>query len=99
MNPNEYFNTMIMKTLTVFFFVIIVVVLTACNKPTATNYADFMTAKNIQLDEHTVSVLLGMPMDMLIISDFLIILDGQPDRFFHVLSKDRPSPKQKKGVN
>ena len=51
-------------------------------------YADFNTVKNIKLDEHNVSVLLGMPMDMLIMNDLAIILDHQTDRFFHVFSID-----------
>jgi len=74
-----------MKT---FFFVFIVMVLNACNRPTATNYAVFMTTKNIQLDEHNISAMLGMPMDILVVNDIIIVLDFQTDRFFHVFLKN-----------
>ena len=77
-----------MKNLTVFLFFLIVIVLNACNRPPATNNADFMTAKNIQLDEHNISALLGQPIDMLLVNDLIIVLDLKTDRFFHVFLKD-----------
>ena len=76
-----------MKTPYFIFFILIVLVLNACNSKSE-NYSDFMSVKNIQLEEHDVSVLIGMPMDMLLMNDLVIILDGQTDKFFHVLSKD-----------
>lgn len=63
-------------------------VFNACNRPTATNYADFMTTKNIQLDEHNISALLGMPGDMVVVNDLIIVLDFLTDRFFHVFLQD-----------
>lgn len=77
-----------MKPLTVFFFVLIVMVLNSCNRPPATNYADFITEKNIQLDEHNISALLGQPHDMMVVNDLIIVLDPKTDRFFHVFLKD-----------
>ena len=79
---------MIMKILTVSFFVLIVMVLNACITPPETNYANFMTTKNIQLDEHNISALLGMPGDMVVLNDLIIVLDWKTDRFFHVFLKD-----------
>lgn len=79
-----------MKTSSFIFFILIVLVLNACssNSVNYSDYSDFTTVKNIQFDEHNASVLLGMPMDMVVMNDLIIILDGQTDRFFHVLSKD-----------
>ena len=63
-------------------------VLNACKTPLGTNYADFMTAKNIQLDEHNISALLGQPHDMVVVDDLIIVLDSKTDRFFHVFLKN-----------
>ena len=78
---------MLMKTPSFILFIFIVLVLNACKRPSV-HYSDFQTTKNIQFNEHDVSVLLGMPLDMLVINDLVIILDHQTDRFFHVFSKD-----------
>ena len=80
-------RTAIMKTPSSIFLILIVLVLNSCNSPSV-KYSDFMTAKNIQFEEHDVSILLGMPLDMLVMNDLVIILDHQTDRFFHVFSKD-----------
>ena len=77
-----------MKTLTISSFVLIFMILNACNKPPETNYVDFMTTKNIQLDERNISALLGVPMDMVVVNNLIIILDSKTDRFFHVFLKD-----------
>lgn len=79
---------MIIKTLTVFSYVLIVLILNACNNPPAKNYADFMTEKNIQLDEHNIPAVLGQPIDMLVVNDLIIVLDSKTDKFFHVFLKD-----------
>jgi len=78
---------MLMKTPSFILFIFIVLVLNACKRPSV-HYSDFQTTKNIQFNEHDVSVLLGMPLDMLVMNDLVIILDHQTDRFFHVFSKD-----------
>jgi hypothetical protein len=82
-----------MKTPTFIFFILIISVLNACNSNSVhysdySDYSDFVTVKNIQFDEHNVSVILGMPWDMVVMNDMVIILDGITDRLFHVLSKD-----------
>jgi len=79
-----------MKMPSFIFFILIVLVLNACNSPSAdySDISDFKTVKNIKFDEHNVSVLLGMPMDMAVMNDLVIVLDGQTDRFFHVFSTD-----------
>ena len=81
---------MIIKMPSFIFFILIVLVFNACNSKSGpdSKYSDFMSVKNIQLEEHDVSVLLGMPMDMLVMNDLIIILDAQTDKFFHVISKD-----------
>ena len=80
-----------MKTLTVFFFITIVMVINACNRPPATNYADFMTTKNIQLDEHNISALLGMPGDMISAFANPKYLDDRINIYgAHATSKFRP---------
>jgi hypothetical protein len=73
-----------MKTPSSLFFILIVLVFNACNSPSAdySKYSDFMSVKNIQFEEHDASVLLGMPMDMLVMNDLVIVLDAQTDRFF-----------------
>jgi hypothetical protein len=78
---------MLMKTPSFILFVLISLVINACKSPSV-QYSEFLTAKSIQFEEHDVSVLLGMPMDMLLMNDLLIVLDHQTDRFFHVFSKD-----------
>lgn len=78
---------MLMKTPSFILFVLISLVINACKSPSV-QYSDFMTAKSIQFEEHDVSVLLGMPMDILLMNDLIIVLDHQTDRFFHVFSKD-----------
>lgn len=79
-----------MKTPYFIFFILIVLVLNACNSKSEpySDYSDFMAVKNIQLEEHDVSVLIGMPMDMLVMNDLIIILDAQTEKFFHVFSND-----------
>jgi hypothetical protein len=79
-----------MKATSSLFFILIVLVFNACNSPSAdySKYSDFMSVKTIQFEEHDASVLLGMPMDMLVMNDLVIVLDAQTDRFFHVFSKD-----------
>ena len=76
-----------MKTPSLILFVLIFLIINSCKSPSV-QYSEFLTMKNIQFDEHEVSVLLGMPMDMLIMNDLVIVLDHQTDRFFHVFSKD-----------
>jgi hypothetical protein len=79
---------MIMKTPSFIFLILIVLGSNACNSRTAqySDISDFMTEKNIQFDDHKVSVLLGMPMEILVMNDMAIILDGQTDKNFHILS-------------
>lgn len=76
-----------MKTPSFILFVLIFLVINSCKSPSV-QYSEFLTVKNIRFDEHEVSILLGMPMDMLLMNDLLIVLDHQTDRFFHVFSKD-----------
>ena len=79
-----------MKTPSIIFFILIVLALNACNTQSKNDseISEFMTVKEIRFDEHNISALLGMPMDMLLMNDLLIVLDHQTDRFFHVFSKD-----------
>ncbi|MBM3420240.1 MAG: hypothetical protein FJY11_03805 [Bacteroidetes bacterium] len=76
-----------MKTPSLILFVLIFLVLISCKSPSV-HYSDFQTTKNIQFDEHKVSILLGMPMDMLVVNDLVIVLDQQTDMFFHLFSID-----------
>jgi hypothetical protein len=76
-----------MKIPSYIFLILIVLVLNACNNKSVP-YSDFVSVKNVQFEEHDVSILLGMPMDMLVMNDLVIILDDQTVRFFHVFSKD-----------
>ena len=68
--------------------VLIVLFFNSCNKQPEKNYADFSSVKNIHFNEHTISAILGMSMDMVVMDDLIIILDAQTDNFFHVFSKD-----------
>jgi hypothetical protein len=68
---------------------LIVLLLNSCSRQQEINYADFPSVKNISFNEHNISAMLGMPMDMVIMNDLIIILDGQTDNFFHVFSKDK----------
>lgn len=78
---------MTMKTPSFIFLVLIVLVFDACNRPSV-HYSDFQTTKNIQFKEHEVSILIGMPIDMLLMNDLVIILDQKTDKHFHVFSKN-----------
>jgi hypothetical protein len=70
-------------------FAFIVLFFNGCNRQTEMNYAEFLSVKNIHFDEYNISVILGMPVDMVVLNDLVIILDAQTDRFFHVFSADR----------
>jgi hypothetical protein len=80
--------TMTMKTPSLALIILTVLVLNACTSRSVdySKITEFNTVKEIEFEEHSVAVLLGMPMDMLIMNDLVIILDGQTDRFFHALS-------------
>ena len=77
-----------MKSPSFIFLILIVLGSNACNSQTAqyADISDFMNEKNIQFDDHKVSVLLGMPMEIMTMNDMVIILDGQTDKSFHILS-------------
>lgn len=77
---------MLIKVRYFYFFILAAIALNACDS--RSEYSDFNATKSIHLEEHTVKVLVGMPMDMLLLNDLVIILDDQTERFFHVFSKD-----------
>ncbi|TCO04435.1 BF3164 family lipoprotein [Natronoflexus pectinivorans] len=60
----------------------------ACSRHEEMSHTDFPIEKNILFEEHKISALLGTPMDMVIMNDYVIVLDGTTDMFFHIFSKD-----------
>ncbi len=60
-----------------------------CNMQTETDYTEFLSVKKIHFDEYNIPAKLGMPVDMVVHNDFVIVLDAKTDRFFHVFATDR----------
>lgn len=79
-----------MKPSSIALIILTVLVLNAC-KSRSVDYseiAEFETVKKIELEKHSVDLLLGQPLEILIMNDMVIILDEQNDRLFHALSID-----------
>ncbi len=75
-----------MDKLFLFFSFLFLIAINSCSTSPVTGHADFATEKSMPFKEHNISALMGMPMDMLILSDLIVVLDSQTDNFFHVFS-------------
>ncbi len=78
-----------MRNLFIIILFLIILFLNGCNRLTKKDYAEFQSVKTIHLNEHSIPSILGMPADMVVQNDLVIVLDQQADRFFYIFSKER----------
>jgi hypothetical protein len=69
-----------------FYIGMLFMLLFACNRPSEKNYIEFQLEKTIDFTEYRISDIIGMPVDMVVQDDKVIVLDHKSDWFFHVFS-------------
>ncbi len=76
-----------MRQIFIIYFLTIITTFYSCKTTNEINQIDFPINKNVKLTEHSTSALIGMPGDVLLHNNFIIILDLQTNNFFHLFLK------------
>lgn len=77
-----------MRNVSIINVFLIILFFNGCSRFKEKDYTEFQSVKTIHLNEYKVPDILGMPADMVVQNDLVIVLDLKADWLFHVFSKE-----------